>query len=96
MLSIHREYMNKNDVPEIGDEESRLLVYSIIVEQRRMSLVRLSSSCGVLREYIGRSVWYGRMLFGVGVCGRVDMLRSSGHVLLNEVYSRSCMFGSEC
>ena len=56
-------------------------------EQIRMSLIRLCSSCGVLRECIGR-----RILLGVGgVCRRVDLFGSSSRVILNEVYSRSCM-----
>ena len=61
------------------------------IEQRRMSLIRLSSSCGVLRECIGRSVWFCSVLrrFG-GVYQRVQFLNSSTRVVLNEVYSRSC------
>ena len=72
-------------------EESRLLVDNDEVEQRRMSLIRLSSSCGVLRECIGRSVWFCSVLrrFG-GVYQRVQFLNSSTRVVLNEVYSRSC------
>ena len=56
-------------------------------EQIRMSLIRLCSSCGVLRECIGR-----RILLGVGgVCRGVALFGWSSRVALNEVYSRSCM-----
>ena len=74
-----------------GNEESRLLVDNDEVEQSRMSLIRLSSSCGVLRECIGRSVWFRSVLrrFG-GVYQRVQFLNSSTRIVSNEVYSRSC------
>ena len=68
------------------NEESRLSMV-IEEEQIRMSLVRLSSSCGVLRECIGR-----RILLGVGgVCRGIDLFGWSSRVVLNEVCSRSCM-----
>ena len=73
--------------------EPRLFVDEDEEEQIRMSLIRLCSSCGVLRACIGGRTWLNSVFVGVGVrvSRGVHLLNSSTRIVLNEVYSRSCM-----